>query len=109
MELKSFPFQTLDWSTVEAEQHKGTSGTASWKIFHMGDIRIRMVEYSANYVADHWCSKGHIIFCVEGEMLTTLKDGREFSLLAGMSYHVGDNCEEHSSSSKEGCSLFIVD
>ena len=109
MKIKQFPFQTVDWSVIEAEEHSGTTGTASWKIFKMNDTRIRMVEYSANYVADHWCSKGHIIFCVKGAMTTTLEDGREFILSEGMSYHVGDNSDAHSSRSENGCTLLLVD
>lgn len=109
MEIKKFPFQTIDWATIKAEEHAGTTGTASWKIFNMGDIRIRMVAYSASYEADHWCNKGHIIFCIEGEMITRLEDGREFILSAGMSYHVGDNSAAHSSRSEKGCTLFVVD
>ena len=109
MKIKQFPFQTVDWSVIEAEEHSGTTGTASWKIFKMNDTRIRMVEYSANYVADHWCSKGHIIFCVKGAMTTTLEDGRELILSEAMSYHVGDNSDAHSSRSENGCTLFVVD
>lgn len=109
MKISSFPFQTINWNDIEPEMHSGTSGKASWKIFHMADIRIRMVEYSANYIADHWCSKGHIIYCISGDMITKLEDGREFILSAGMSYHVGDNNEPHRSRSAEGCTLFIVD
>ena len=109
MKIESFPFQTLDWSSIAAEEHTGTTGTAWWKIFKMGDIRIRMVEYSANYFADHWCQKGHIIYCISGQMKTELEDGREFILLAGMTYHVGDNSNAHRSRSVSGCTLFIVD
>ena len=109
MEIKPFPFQTLNWTGIEAEEHRGTTGTALWKIFKMGDIRVRMVEYSANYTSDHWCNKGHIIFCVTGEMITKLEDGRSFILSAGMTYHVGDNSNTHRSQSENGCTLFIVD
>lgn len=109
MKIDQFPFQTLDWNTIAAEEHNGTTGKASWKIFKMGDIRIRMVEYSANYFADHWCQKGHIIYCISGEMITELEDGREFVLSPGMTYHVGDNSNAHRSRSANGCSLFIVD
>ena len=109
MQIKSFPFQTLNWHNIVQEEHAETTGTATWKIFSMGDIRIRMVEYSANYVADHWCNKGHIIFCITGQMITTLEDGREFILSEGMSYHVGDNSNAHSSKSINGCTLFVVD
>ena len=109
MKIKPFPFQTLDWNCIAAEEHHGTTGKASWKIFKMGDIRIRMVEYSANYFADHWCKKGHIIYCISGQMITELEDGREFILLTGMSYQVGDNSNAHCSRSTNGCTLFIVD
>ena len=109
MKIDLFPFQTLDWTAIEAEEHTGTTGTALWKIFRMGDIRIRMVEYSANYFADHWCNKGHIIFCATGQMVTELEDGREFILSQGMSYHVGDNSNVHRSRSENGCILFVVD
>ncbi|MBK8608735.1 MAG: DHCW motif cupin fold protein [Chitinophagaceae bacterium] len=109
MEIKPFPFQTIDWSVIEEEEHPGSTGTAYWRIFHMGDIRIRMVEYSANYEADHWCSKGHIIYCISGEMITLLEDGRVLSLTAGMTWHVGDNSDAHRSKSKDGCRLFIID
>jgi hypothetical protein len=40
----------------------------------MGEIRVRKVEYSAGYKADHWCKKGHIILCTEGEMETELDE-----------------------------------
>ena len=109
MHLTSFPFQTLDWLSVSKEEHKGETGVAYWQIFMMGDIRVRKVEYSPGYKADHWCSKGHIILCLEGEMDTELEDGRIMKLSEGMTYFVGDNCEAHRTSSKNGCLLFIVD
>jgi len=109
MEIKAFPFQTVNWELMEKEEHKGITGTASWRIFNMGEIRVRMLEYSANYLADHWCHKGHVIYCVEGEMETELEDGRKFILSKGMSYQVGDKTDAHRSSSKNGCILFVVD
>ena len=109
MKLASFPFQTLDWSSIPKDEHKGETGLVSRQIFMMGDIRIRKVEYSPGYKADHWCSKGHIILCLEGEMLTELNDGRIVELTAGMTYFVGDDCEAHRSSTQKGCKLFIVD
>ncbi len=109
MEMKQFPFQTLDWSGIPKEAHKGITGTATWRIFKMGDIRIRMVEYSPVYFADHWCKKGHIIYCIAGQMITELEDGREFTLSQGMTYHVGGNSEAHRSRTENGCALFIVD
>ena len=109
MIIKQFPFQTLDWSSIPKEEQKGEAGIVYRQVFMMGDIRIRKVEYSAGYKADHWCSKGHIILCTEGEMDTELEDGCIMKLTAGMTYFVGDDSEAHRSSTKEGCKLFIVD
>ncbi len=109
MKLSSFPFQTTDWSIIPKEEHSGISGKAYWQVLMMNDTRVRMVEYSPGYLADHWCSKGHVIYCIEGEMETELEDGRKFTLSAGMSYEIGDSNEPHRSSTQNGCKLFIVD
>jgi quercetin dioxygenase-like cupin family protein len=109
MNLASFPFETLDWSVVPKEEHKGETGMALWQTQMMNDIRVRMVEYSPGYKADHWCSKGHVLFCMEGEMNTELEDGRVMTLRKGMCYFVGDKNEAHQSSTVGGCKLFIVD
>lgn len=109
MQLPDHPFQLTDWNKIPAEIHKGITGTASWKTIYLGDIRIRMVEYSAGYLADHWCEKGHIIFCIDGEMTTELQDGSTHLLSKGMSYQVGDKSSSHRTSTKHGVQLFIVD
>jgi quercetin dioxygenase-like cupin family protein len=109
MNIASFPFQTIKWSSIEKEEHKGETGIAYWQTKMVNDIRVRMVEYSPGYKADHWCSKGHILFCIEGEMNTELEDGSIMKLVAGMCYFVGDNNEAHQSSTLTGCKLFIVD
>lgn len=109
MKMASIPFGTTDWSKVEPTEHKGDSGVATWRTRNFDDIRVRLVAYSAGYVADHWCVKGHILFCVEGELHTQTRDGRNFVLTPGMSYQVGDNCEPHRSSTVGGATLFIVD
>ena len=109
MDIHSFPFQTLDWSGVPREEHKGETGMAYWQTTMVHQIRVRRVEYSAGYKADHWCSKGHILFCMQGTMQTELKDGRIMHLDANMCYFVGDNDEPHRSSTATGCQLFIVD
>ncbi len=105
----AIPFTLMDWETVPVERHNGETGFAEWKVIRIGDIRIRRVVYSPGYRADHWCDKGHVIFCVEGEMTTELKDGSTFILKKGMSYHVGDNADSHRSATISGASLFIVD
>ncbi len=109
MEMSAIPFGTTDWSRIEPTEHKGETGRASWRTQHFGAIRVRMVEYTPGYRADHWCVKGHILFCVEGELHTELADGRTFSLKPGMSYQVADNAEPHRSFSELGAKLFIVD
>jgi len=102
-------FHTTDWSCVTATAHAGETGMASWRTLKFGDLRIRLVEYSAGYKADHWCTRGHILLCLEGELLTELQDGREFILRAGMSYQVSDDVSAHRSSTTTGARLFIVD
>ena len=109
MKIDSFPFQTTDWNNISKEEHQGETGIAYWQTKMVNDIRVRMVEYSPDYKADHWCSKGHIIYCIEGEIDTELADGRIKKLTACMTYFVGENSEAHRSSTKTGCKLFIVD
>ena len=109
MKMDNIPFGTTAWSGVEREEHPGEAGTAFWRTRTFGSIRVRLVEYTPGYVADHWCMKGHILLCLEGELHTALKDGREFVLTPGMSYQVADNAEPHRSSTRVGAKLFIVD
>jgi hypothetical protein len=109
MQIPNIPFETTDWAAVEAVAHDGERGVAHWRTRYFGDIRVRIVEYSAGYLADHWCEKGHVLFCLEGELQTELKDGRVEVLLPGMSYQVGDGMQAHKSYSPTGAKLFIVD
>lgn len=109
MRMSDIPFGTTDWSTVETTEHRGETGVACWRTREFGGIRVRMVEYAPGYLADHWCVKGHILFCLEGELHTELKDGRRFVLRPGMSYQVADDAEPHRSSTAIGARLFIVD
>jgi hypothetical protein len=109
MQMSGIPFGTTDWSQVETTEHRGETGRATWRTRQFGPIRVRLVEYTPGYLADHWCSKGHILFCVEGELQTELQDGRTFTLLPGTSYQVADGAEPHRSSTRAGAKLFIVD
>ncbi len=109
MRLDPSPFGLTDWKDVLATGHPGESGAATWRTLHLGPVRIRMVEYSPGYVADHWCEKGHVLLCLEGELETELRDGRTFTLRPGMSYQVGDGSAPHRSSTRTGAKLFIVD
>jgi quercetin dioxygenase-like cupin family protein len=109
MQMKGFPFEITEWDAIEAEEHKGETGTARWKTRTFGDIRVRMVEYSPGYSADHWCTKGHVVLCLEGEMHTEGRDGRRQILKPGMTYQVADNDIPHRSRTDTGVKLFIVD
>jgi hypothetical protein len=109
MQITDIPFSVTDWSNMEPIEYKGETGKAIWRTTNFGNIRIRLVEYSPGYSADHWCSKGHIILCLEGILNTELSDGRKFVLSPGMSYQVADGDGAHKSSTTTGVKLFIVD
>lgn len=109
MRFSPFPFSISDFSTIDPEIKKGETGFAEWRTLFRDETRIRLVKYSPNYFADHWCSKGHIIFCVEGSMETELENGSKHLLTKGNIYTVGDNSDAHRTYSKEGCTIFIVD
>ena len=109
MELTGIPFGITDWNDVAPTEHAGETGVAVWRTRLFGSLRVRMVEYSPNYRANHWCEKGHILLCLAGELRTELADGRVFSLTPGTSYQVADNTDAHRSSTSTGATLFIVD
>lgn len=109
MNISDIPFGITDWSQVDATEHPGETGVAHWRTCQFGALRVRMVDYSPGYLADHWCSKGHILLCLEGELHTELEDGRRFVMTSGMSYQVADQAEAHRSSTSTGARLFIVD
>ena len=109
MNLEGFAFDVTEWAGVAPTEHKGETGFALWRTRSFGPIRVRMVEYSAGYRADHWCSKGHILLCLQGELKTELADGGTFELRPGMSYQVADGVQPHLSSTETGATLFIVD
>jgi hypothetical protein len=109
MKIAGIPFGVTDWAAVPKAEHKGERGMATWRTLKLGDIRVRMVEYSPDYLADHWCDKGHILLCVAGVLETELQDGRRVTLKPGMSYQVADGAEPHRSASETGATLFIVD
>jgi hypothetical protein len=109
MQFGNVPFMTTDWEAVPATEHAGAQGVAIWRSVEVGDIRIRMVEYSSGYRADHWCRRGHVLLVLEGELDTELADGRLVKLTAGMSYQVANDVAAHRSSTRVGAKLFIVD
>ena len=109
MQINEIPFGTTDWSSVERTEHSALEGKAFWRTRKFGDVRVRMVEYTPGYVSDHWCEKGHILLCLQGELQTELDNGSVHVLLPGMSYQVADGAEAHRSTSPSGAKLFIVD
>ncbi|MCX7379316.1 MAG: DHCW motif cupin fold protein [Alphaproteobacteria bacterium] len=109
MQMNDIPFGTTDWSAVPRTEHPGETGMAHWRTHQFGAIRVRMVEYSAGYLADHWCEKGHILLCLSGELETELADGSVAILTPGMSYQVADGAMAHRSRTKVTTTLFIVD
>lgn len=110
MKIPALPFTVTDWPAIAPTEHPGETGMALWRTVEIGDVRIRSVEYGPGYLADHWCDRGHILYVIEGELETELRDGRRFTLSAGMSYQVSDHGDAaHRSSTVKGAKLFIVD
>ena len=109
MKIENVDFCVTDWKEMPVKEYTGETGKAFWKTLEKGNLRVRIVEYSKGYLADHWCSRGHVIYVLEGELISELKDGRSFKLTPGMSYQVADNKEPHRSKTETGVKLFIVD
>jgi quercetin dioxygenase-like cupin family protein len=109
MKIENVPFRTVDWSALAATTHPGETGAALWRTVEAGNVRARVVDYAPGYLADHWCERGHVIYVLEGELVTELRDGRRFVLTAGQGYVVADGDGAHRSSTRVGARLFIVD
>jgi quercetin dioxygenase-like cupin family protein len=105
----NIPFQTIDWEHIEKVEYKGEQGSSFWQTIEFAGLRIRLIEYSVGYMADHWCKKGHIVHCLEGAFVSELENGESFILNKGMSYIVSDNLSSHRSASKDGVKLLIID
>jgi hypothetical protein len=103
------PFHTIDWSGIEKTEHKGEKGTSFWQTLQFGNLRVRIVEYSEDYLADHWCQKGHIVHCLEGEFISELESGESVLLKKGMTYVVSDEMSSHRSVTKQAVRLLIID
>ncbi|MFC2088410.1 DHCW motif cupin fold protein [Calditrichota bacterium] len=109
MNNENIPFQTVDWEKIPKTEHKGETGIAYWQTLQFKGLRIRIVEYSEGYVADHWCKKGHIVHCLAGEVITEQQKGESSILTAGMSYVVSDELSSHRSVTEKGAKLMIID
>ena len=107
--MSNIPFQTIDWTSIEKVEYKGETGVAFWQTIQLGGLRIRLVEYSKGYLADHWCQKGHIVHCLEGEFINELSTGAKLKLIKGETYVVSDELSSHRSFSENGVKLLIVD
>lgn|SRR5574338_736235 len=105
----SIPFQIIDWNKIPKEIHQGKTGTSFWQTMNYPGLRVRIVEYEAGYLADHWCKKGHIVYCLEGEVLNEQENGEKHQLKQGMTYIVSDNLSSHRSYAKEKVKLLIID
>ena len=105
----TIPFQTIDWTNIPKTEHQGETGTAFWQTIKLRGLRIRLVTYSEGYLADHWCQKGHIVHCLEGEFVSELRTGEQMLLTKGMTYVVSDDLSSHRSVSENGVKLLIVD
>jgi hypothetical protein len=106
---KNYPFQTIDWTLIPKTEHEGEEGFAYWQTVQLEGLRVRIVEYSKGYIADHWCRKGHIVHCLSGEFVSELENGEEFLLKEGMTYIVSDDLSSHRSSTESGVKLMIID
>lgn len=107
--MSNIPFQTIDWASIEKVEYKGEQGVALWQTIQFDGLRIRLVEYSPDYLADHWCQKGHIVHCLEGEFISELETGENIKLTKGETYVVSDELSSHRSSSANGVKLLIID
>lgn len=107
--MSKIPFQTINWSDLTKTEHLGEKGISFWQTLQFDKFRIRIVEYSSGYLADHWCQKGHIVHCIEGEFSSELENGATFVLTKGMTYIVSDNASSHRSISQNGVKLLIID
>ena len=109
MNPSNIPFQTIDWTLIPRIEFKGETGSAFWQTLQFSGLRVRIVEYTSGFLADHWCSKGHIVHCLDGEFISELSDGTKFTLAKGMSYVVSDELSSHRSISEHGVRLLIID
>ncbi len=107
--MSNINFEKIDWSTIEKTIYPGEKGNATWQTKQYNGLRIRKVEYSAGYLADHWCKKGHIVQCLEGSFVSEMQNGDMFTLTKGMTYVVSDDLSIHRSIAKDGGILLIID
>jgi len=103
------PYQAIDWTSIPRTEHKGETGTSYWQTLQLPGLRIRIVEYGQGYLADHWCRKGHIVHCLEGEFVNEQQNGEKTVLKKGKTYIVSDDLSSHRSRTENGAKLLIID
>jgi hypothetical protein len=109
MLISPIQFTAIDWKNIPKEEHIGITGTSFWQIIQFPGLRLRVVEYSKNYLADHWCTLGHIVYCIDGSFTNEMQDGAKTEFTEGMTYVVSDKASVHRSFTQNGAKLFIVD
>lgn len=105
----SIPFQMINWAAIPRTEHRGETGTSHWRTLQLPGLRIRVVEYSPGYLADHWCQKGHLVHCLQGEFVNEEQNGEPNIVSEGMSFVVSDGASSHRSRTEQGATLLIVD
>lgn len=106
MELSGLPEAVVDWSRTPATKTAGATSRAH----KTNDVQLRVVDYDPGYLADHWCSKGHILYVISGSLTIEHGDGKaSYELAAGMSWQTADNGPPHRVRSTGGATVFIVD
>jgi quercetin dioxygenase-like cupin family protein len=109
LKIEDVPFSNIRWPEMPLSEQSGAVGYALSQTVETGNVRLRLVTFSPGYEADHWCSKGHVVFVLKGQLSTVLQDGRKFLTLQGESFCVGDNDGQHRAETDRGATVFIVD
>ena len=109
MKIENIPFQHINWDDVDVTEIPGITGTALSKIWEMGNVRVRLVQYLPEYEANHWCHRGHVILLLAGQLQVIFEDGRLSNIQVGESFVLADNQEAHKIASIDGATVFIVD
>ncbi|MFZ2006243.1 MAG: DHCW motif cupin fold protein [Stellaceae bacterium] len=110
MDFPGLPCGMIDWANEPSETLPGETGTATARTRRVGDLQLRLVDYSAGYLADHWCDKGHVLLVVAGSLVIEHRDGRRFALATGATWHVADHgAPAHRVVCEHGATVFILD
>lgn len=110
MRIPPTPFTVVRLTRFDRTMEPGETGRSFSRAAETPDMRLRLVEYEAGYLADHWCDRGHVLHVIDGELTVELQDGRSFALQKGDSFVVSDRGDSsHRVRSERGASVFIAD